>query len=178
MDFFLYVGTALNMGMAEFAFITVPARTFLFVLFQALQSSILRVCGSVVYTISKPTILQVVITHLEPPFYQNATIIQVLSDDIEAIVLFNDNSIIILASDLNLLCTDFLERDYGLVQLVNQPTHGNNILDKFFCSRSDIFSASVSKSLIKTKHQAVLVQDMSTSGLFTSSVPKRKRLLF
>ena len=116
--------------------------------------------------------------HLPRPLYQNATIIQALSDDIETIALFNDNPLIILAGNLNLLCIGFLEWDYGLVQLVHQPTHGNNILDKFFCSRPAIFSASVVKSLIKTKHQAVLVQDASTSGLLTSPVPKRKEVTY
>jgi len=43
------------------------------------------------------------------------------------------------------------------VQLVNQPTHGGNILDKVFTNRPDCFSTLVSKCLVKTKHLSVLV---------------------
>ena len=71
--------------------------------------------------------------------YKNAFIIIIIIIIIEKTLSFNNNPIIILAGDLNLLFTDFLEQDYGLIQLVHQPTHGNNILDKFCCSRPDIF---------------------------------------
>jgi len=52
---------------------------------------------------------------------------------------------------------DLLEIQCGLVQLVNQSTHGGNILDKVFTNRPDCFSTLVSKSLGKTKHLSVVV---------------------
>jgi len=64
---------------------------------------------------------------------------------------------IILAGDFNLLDCSQLENQYGLVQLVNQPTHGDNILDKVFTNRPDCFVASVGRNLLKTKHLAVIV---------------------
>ena len=96
--------------------------------------------------------------HPPKPIYPLNIVIRALSDDIDRILSFNDNSVIIVAGDINKLNTDFLELNYGLVQLVHQPTHGKNTLD-FFCSRPDIFMATVFKSLIKTKHQAVMVTE-------------------
>jgi hypothetical protein len=42
-----------------------------------------------------------------------------------------DDAILVFAGDLNQLDSDFLCYKYGLVQLVNTPTHDVNILDKF-----------------------------------------------
>ena len=66
--------------------------------------------------------------------------------------------VIVIAGDFNSLDTDFLERDFGLLQIVNKPTHGNRILDKFFTNRPEISYWDVLSSLIKTKHKAVYVE--------------------
>ena len=69
-----------------------------------------------------------------------------------------DDAIIVLAGDLNQLDSDFLCNKYGLVQLVDTPTHDGNILDKFFTNRPDIYNNWFPmKSTVKTKHLAVLV---------------------
>lgn len=47
------------------------------------------------------------------------------------------NEYIIICGDFNTLDCTVLENYYGLVQIVNQPTHGDNILDKVFTNRSD-----------------------------------------
>ena len=62
----------------------------------------------------------------------------------------------IVAGDLNQLCTEFLERDFGLEQLVNNPTHSSNIIDNFFAV-GQICTQQL--CLINTKHQAVLITD-------------------
>ena len=64
--------------------------------------------------------------------------------------------VIVIAGDS--LDTDFLERDFGLLQIVKKPTHGNRILDKFFTNRPDISYWEVLFSRIKTKHKAVYVE--------------------
>ena len=64
---------------------------------------------------------------------------------------------VIIAGYIKMLNCDPLETHCGLVQLVNQPTHRGNILDKVFTNRPDCFSTLVSKSLVKTKHLYVLI---------------------
>ena len=50
--------------------------------------------------------------------------------------------------------------DFGSC-MVNWPTHGRNILDKFFFSEPDVYHASEYLSLVKIKHKAVLFQPLS-----------------
>jgi len=52
-----------------------------------------------------------------------------------------------------------LETQYGLSQIVHSNTHGHNILDRVYTSRPDLYSALVVKSLINTKHLAVICSD-------------------
>ena len=52
---------------------------------------------------------------------------------------------------------DLLQSLYGLDQIVNVPTHNNNILDKFITNRPDMFVVQVMQSLVKTKHKALIV---------------------
>jgi hypothetical protein len=85
-----------------------------------------------------------------------------LTRDIECILKMTvspgETVVIVISGDFNSLDTDFLEVDFGLTQIVSQPTHGNKILDKFFTSRPDISEVEVFASLIKTKHRAVFVK--------------------
>ena len=75
-----------------------------------------------------------------------------------------NNFKIIVAGDFNTLCTDFLVNNYGLYELVDLPTHGSKVLDKFFISLPDLYRpASVCRSLIKTKHMGILVQPLTVS---------------
>jgi hypothetical protein len=73
--------------------------------------------------------------------------------------------VLIIAGDFNTLDCQFLETQCGLVQIVKDPTHCTNVLDKVFISRPDMFSASVIKSLIKTKHKAVIVQGSNSKHI-------------
>jgi len=54
-------------------------------------------------------------------------------------------------------------------------THGNNVLDKVFINRSDIFSTIVLCSLLKTKHSAVLVRPVIDRQICNKDVAKRSR---
>jgi hypothetical protein len=50
-----------------------------------------------------------------------------------------------------------LEVDHGFVQLVLNPTHGANLIDKCFVNRSDLYCVDVINSLLTTKHKALYV---------------------
>lgn len=100
--------------------------------------------------------------HPPRPLYEDARIIEQLSVGIDFVLSNSSDSIVFVAGDFNSLNTDFLEADYGLCQIVNDPTHGNNCLDRVFTSRPDIYVATVFRSLIKTKHLAVLVHSSDT----------------
>ena len=72
----------------------------------------------------------------------------------------NGDSVVIVAGDFNQLDTSFLCHDFGLCQIVDRPTHGKNIIDKVFVSTPDILVASVVKSTLRTKHQAIHVRPL------------------
>ena len=100
-----------------------------------------------------------------------------MRSNIDFIFEKNNNPTIILAGDFNNLNTDFIESELGLSQIVLSPTHGDNLLDKVFVNRPDIFKTSVVKSLIKTKHSAVFISALMSNE---SCVVKngRKKITF
>jgi len=96
--------------------------------------------------------------------------VQSLIHGIETFSAKHYNEYIMIAGDFNSLDCTALESECGLVQLVSDPTHCNNILDKVFTNRPDLYSAAVGKSLIKTKHHSVLV-----SATFSTQTPLPRR---
>jgi hypothetical protein len=58
------------------------------------------------------------------------------------------------------------------VQLVNEPTHGTNILDKVFVNQSDMYVTNVFKSTVKTKHKAI---HLHTDHILGPKCAERKR---
>ena len=62
-----------------------------------------------------------------------------------------------LTGDLNKLDTTALQTQQGLDQIVNVPTHNDNILHQFLTNRPDLFTVQVAQSLIKTKHKALII---------------------
>ena len=62
----------------------------------------------------------------------------------------------------------------SVCQLVTTATHGNSLIDKVFVSHSDIFRCSVLKSLLKTKHTAILLSPASSSGSVSGLQSRRK----
>ena len=115
--------------------------------------------------------------HPPNPIYPVNIFTSQLSDDIDSIVANQPDCLIIVAGDFNTLCTDFIENDYGLCQLVETPTHGDNLLDKFFISRPDIYStAPPFKSLVKTKHMAVLAVPVTGSSAGNLAKTERQKI--
>ena len=93
--------------------------------------------------------------HPPKPVYHPQYFVHIFRQEIEFIVSSHSDSIILICEDFNSLSTEFLEIDYGLVQLVLTPTHETNLLDKFFVNQSDLYCVEVIKSLLKTKHKAL-----------------------
>ena len=85
--------------------------------------------------------------------------------------------IIIVSGDFNSLNTDFLEEYCGLTLIVHEITDGKRILDKVFTNRSDLFSSCVLRSLLKTKHMAVIVSgDLSFFNVSVSYDSRYKKI--
>jgi len=108
--------------------------------------------------------------HPPRPVYSCVEFIETLSSDIESIMEQDHNSIVVIAGDFNQLDTSFLTNDLGLVQIVDKPTHGNNLIDKVFVNRPDMYTATVLASILKTKHCAVILGQTNHDTL-----PVRKR---
>ena len=95
--------------------------------------------------------------HLPKPIYNVINFKQRLQDNIGYVLERDSNSVFVFTGDLNRLSANDLQSLYGLDQIVNVPTHNNNILDKFITNRPDMFVVQVMQSLIKTKHKALIV---------------------
>jgi len=104
------------------------------------------------------------------PSYDYKLFISSLVEGIETAFSTFFPDYIIVAGDFNTIDCSQLENQCGLAQLVSSPTHGSNILDKFYTNRPDVYSAEVCKSLIRTKHLAVVVK-----GLHSAPFSKLKR---
>lgn len=114
--------------------------------------------------------------HPPKPRYPPSQYCDQLSADVQILIASYPSSIIIIAGDFNHLDLGFLEVQYGLHQLVTDVTHGNNVLDKVFINRPDIYSTIVLRSLLKTKHSAVLVRPVIDRQICNKVVAKRKKV--
>ena len=111
------------------------------------------------------------------PIYNFACLSEVISYQIDFIFNHSKNSCILLTGDFNRINTDFMECDLGLTQLVKDPTHCGNILDKAFVNRPDLFDVTVVKSLIKTKHSALLISNNVNKTSAPVDSRKRKKVI-
>ena len=96
-----------------------------------------------------------VIYHPPNPKYDVDLLVDQLLKDIEDIAMSNPAAIKSIIGDINHMDTTRFETDAGMSQLVQQATHGNNILDKFLTNQPAFYDICVFKSCIKTKHKAV-----------------------
>ena len=87
-----------------------------------------------------------------------------LNKDIEDIISTIKDEIILIAGDFDKLYATSLCHDFGLVSIVDEPTHCSNILDQVFVNQPGVYKSLVFKSLLKRKHMAVLVTDKLTSN--------------
>ena len=111
------------------------------------------------------------------PVYSIADFRYLLTCQVENVFLNSIDPVVLCAGDYNRLNTDFIETDLGLKQIVKEPTHCGRLLDKVFTNRPDLFVASTTKSLIKTKHSALLVRPCnSMANVIPPSNQKRKKV--
>ena len=62
-----------------------------------------------------------------------------LSDNIGLMLESDSDSVFVLTGDLNRLDTTDLQTQQGLDQIVNIPTHNNNILEQFLTNQPDLY---------------------------------------
>ena len=78
-----------------------------------------------------------VIYHPPKPIYDSNELINDLLSDIEDLAVSDPGAIISIVGDLNNLDHSRLEAEAGLVQLVQDVTHGKRILDKLLTNNAD-----------------------------------------
>ena len=101
--------------------------------------------------------------HPPKPTYNWHDLANAIVSDVESIVGSYPKASIIIGGDFNKLDTSFLTLELGLHLLETPPTHGKNTLDKIFVSQGELYSAETFKSLLKTKHFAVIAKPFSHS---------------
>jgi len=101
-----------------------------------------------------------------------------LSSDIDYINSLYPDDVIIIAGDFNQLNTSFFDVDHGLVQMVSSPIHCGHIIDKVFVSRPDLYTCVVVRSVLKTKHCAVILTCPQDACHLPSPRTKRKVKLY
>jgi hypothetical protein len=106
--------------------------------------------------------------------YPDSVLKSELTRDLEMLICNSKLAVNVVAGDFNSFDSDFLEYDFGLVQLVKTPTRGNNILDKFFTSHLDVSQVEMFSSLIMTKHQVVYVKQSVTLNFPANSCSCKK----
>ena len=105
--------------------------------------------------------------HPPKPLYNTAELVNKISNDLDYINIHTPDAVIVFAGDLNSLPIDFLTQDFGLTLLNDTVTHGSRVLDKFFCSRPDLFVCRTIASTINTKHKAVIIGSADVVDLVT-----------
>jgi len=84
--------------------------------------------------------------------YSPIELVSVLHDNLEELLVVYPHDIFVITGDLNQLRYHSLLVDFGLSQIVTEPTRNSNILDVFLTSRPDLFDCRVAKSVLKSDH--------------------------
>jgi hypothetical protein len=93
--------------------------------------------------------------HPPAPLYKPVESVSQLSSNIDTIMQDYHVDILVVTGDFNPLDIKFLVCNYGHIQIVDNPTHGRNLIDKVCINRSDLYCASVCTSFVHIKHKAV-----------------------
>jgi len=82
-----------------------------------------------------------------------------LQDNLNELIAAYPHDVFVVTGDLNQLryC---LSVDFGLMQIVTVPTRKCNVLDVFLTSRPDLFNCRVAKSVLKSDHLAVFINNV------------------
>ncbi len=99
------------------------------------------------------------IYHPPSPEYHPDDLLDFLMDSCERLLSLAPNAKLIIAGDINQLAIKTLLNYHSLVQIVNLPTRGQNILDVFVTNVPNFWSkAKTIKSLVRSDHLAVLLK--------------------
>lgn len=113
--------------------------------------------------------------------YQPSQLIDYIKECVDYLAADFLTDFIAICGDFNSLNTSFLCVDCGLDQLVLEPTHCKNIIDKFFISRTELYKASVFKSTVKTKHKALIITPFTHKNIDNNQLykcVKRKSVVY
>ena len=80
------------------------------------------------------TITLGIIYHPPKPIYDTQVFLNYIENCVSLIELKYNDSIILLAGDMNTLPDNSLLSNTGLISIVKEPTRGNSFLDKIFSS--------------------------------------------
>jgi len=116
--------------------------------------------------------------HPPKPQYTPSQLQLAISKDIEYLLTNRSDAMIVVAGDFNSFDTCFLECDFGLQQIVTTATHGPKIIDKVFVSEPELFVCSTMKSIVKTKHMAVILRAVTRPLPASSSTVRRKVVVY
>ena len=113
--------------------------------------------------------------HGPKPIYDVALFRQHLLNSAASILDDDPDCIFILKGDLNKLNTSEMQAELGLDHIIRAPTYNNNVLDRptSVTNWPDLFSVSVGQSLIKTKHQTLIVNANGEPDISTGHAPRK-----
>ena len=114
--------------------------------------------------------------HPPSPIYHAAELVDQLKSNIDTVSVKYKTDFIFLCGDFNSLDTNFIDTDYGFLQIVNIATHGSKIIDKVFINRPDLYCCNVAKSVVKTKHKLLIISPINLND--HPNVPARIRRKF
>ena len=114
------------------------------------------------------------IYHPPSPEYHPDDLLDFLMDSCERLLSLAPNAKLIIAGDINQLAIKTLLNYHSLVQIVNLPTRGQNILDVFVTNVPNFWSkAKTIKSLVRSDHLAVLLKPVVKAKAIRKTVEFR-----
>ena len=81
--------------------------------------------------------------HPPKPRYSPPELISVLQDNLNELIAAYPQDVFVITGDLNQLRYNCLSVDFGLMQIVTEPTRKCNVLDVFLTSHPDLFNCRV-----------------------------------
>ena len=97
--------------------------------------------------------------HPPSPTYNINEMLNYLDDCVQEINSIDPQARIILAGDFNALSEQSITDNTGLINIVNKPTRGPNILDEIFVTGINYPEIKIINSLVNSDHKAILATD-------------------
>lgn len=113
--------------------------------------------------------------HPPRPIYRVEVLLERLERSVETLVQMEPRAIIVLGEDFNRLDEREVAECTGLTPLINEPTRGENILDRLYVSEHCFSTVKILASAIKTGHKAIIALSTDT---VTSQRKEAQRVAF